>query len=375
MSYSAIRNATLKHQSLFQVIHFFFTPIRITKEYMTRRKMANSLIADIGDVNREQRKIFYFGIPEHNNMGDIAQTYCTIRWIRDNYPDRVLIKAVTRVTFDSKFRKYIRSIMNDRDIIFFQSGYCTRLMNDDHLMHKEIAKCFPEQRMIVLPQTVKLNDRREIKKTGRIFNAAEKLTFIARDRRSYRYAERFVRPERLECFPDIVTSLIGRVQTSTERKGILLCFRNDGEKFYSDEEIAALKDRLTALGIYVNVADTNSRKNAAEVFDNLEQEVNGIISDFAGYDCIITDRYHGTIFSLIANTPVVVVKTNDHKVTSSVGWFKGRYDRDAVKLARTLDQAYELAADIMKRRVAIKNPDILYREFYETGLKEVVEKI
>lgn len=44
------------------------------------------------------------------------------------------------------------------------------------------------------------------------------------------------------------------------------------------------------------------------------------------YKVVITDRYHGTIFSLIANTPVIIIKSTDHKVTTGADWFKGIYD-------------------------------------------------
>ncbi len=57
---------------------------------------------------------------------------------------------------------------------------------------------------------------------------------------------------------------------------------------------------------------------------------------------IITDRYHGTILSLVAGTPVIVIKTTDHKVTTGAEWFRGVYD-DYVYLAESLQQAYDIA--------------------------------
>lgn len=40
---------------------------------------------------------------------------------------------------------------------------------------------------------------------------------------------------------------------------------------------------------------------------------------------IITDRYHGMIFSLISDTPVVVLGTNGHKVKEGATWFNNTY--------------------------------------------------
>ena len=35
----------------------------------------------------KQNRIFYCGICETSNMGDIAQTYCTRLWLQKNYPE------------------------------------------------------------------------------------------------------------------------------------------------------------------------------------------------------------------------------------------------------------------------------------------------
>ena len=69
------------------------------------------------------------------------------------------------------------------------------------------------------------------------------------------------------------------------------------------------------------------------------------IERYSKYKLIITDRYHGTIFSLVAGTPVIIIKTTDHKVVTGADWFKGVYD-DYVYLADSLEHAYELAVKI-----------------------------
>ena len=62
----------------------------------------------------------------------------------------------------------------------------------------------------------------------------------------------------------------------------------------------------------------------------------------------ITDRYHGTIFSLCAGTPVIIIKTTDHKVTTGADWFKGVYD-DYVFVASNLDDAYIIAKELLRK--------------------------
>lgn len=375
MNYQSIRNRIMRNERLFRVIRFFFTPIRITREHFVRRTMSNEVIARNANLSKNQKKILYFGIPEHNNLGDIAQTYCTRMWIKENYPDRIVIEAKTRVTFDRKFDRYLNEILNDEDIILFQSGYCTRHNNPDHLMHLHIAKRFHRNILVVLPQTVKLDDKRDVLQTRKVFGNCERIRFITRDRLSYKKAESFVDKSKLECFPDIVTSLIGRVDIKSERNGVLLCVRNDDEKYYNVEELNRLKDKLCKIFERVDETDTNSHQDAATVFENLENEVHEKICQFAKYNCVITDRYHGTIFSLIANTPVIVIKTNDHKVTSAVEWFEGLYDKNAVQLAGSLEEAYEMARIINEGVSEIQNNSILFEQYYRTRLKDLVNSI
>lgn len=371
--YSEIREKILKYEKLFQVIHFFFTPIRIFKEFLVRRQMAIQLIECYSELKKSNKKIFYFGVPEHNNLGDMAQTYCTRQWLKSNYPNYKVVEIRTRISFDKKFLEFVKKILGENDIFIFQSGYCTRDKNPDHLMHINIMKRFPEQKAVILPQTVKLKSKKEIQKTKDIFSACNHLLFIARDNISYEQARHFVCTKQLELFPDIVTSLIGRAHKNLEKEGVLLCVRNDGEKFYSNEEIDDVIQQLKTVVSVVDKTDTNSRLGVWETYKNLENIIYEKVESFRKYKVIITDRYHGTIFSLVADTPVIVIKTNDHKVTSGVDWFKGVYEENSVRLADSLNEAVLYAKDVLAKEELIINDDYFYRTYYKERLKERID--
>lgn len=374
MLYSKIRSIIYKNKKLFRVISLLFTPVRLIKEYIYRRVHINRILSNYSKLEVNDKKIFYFGIPTHNNMGDIAQTYCTEKWIKEHYPEYTLIEIITRLSFDRKLVKYMHKVMGQDDFIIFQSGYCTRENNDDHRMHLFMAKRFPNAKMIILPQTVKLQTRSEINRTKKIFGKCTNLQFITRDSKSYAYAKEFLEEDKISLFPDIVTSLIGRVETKSNRNGILVCVRNDDEKFYDDFEIDKMITELRMINKQVEKSDTNSEKSANEIYQSLETEIQGIIQYFSKFDCVITDRYHGTIFSLIANTPVIVVKTNDHKVTSAIEWFKDVYDYNAIQFAESLSKAVDLSNMIVSNRIRVNNKDFLYKQYFEKKLYNVIEK-
>ena len=82
--YLEIRSFIEKNKSLFKCARFFFTPIRLVKEKHKRKKMAETIIEKYHNCTKEDKKIIYIGIPEHNNLGDIGQTYCTRKWIAEH---------------------------------------------------------------------------------------------------------------------------------------------------------------------------------------------------------------------------------------------------------------------------------------------------
>ena len=53
---------------------------------------------------KRAKRILYFGIPMHTNLGDQAQKYCIRKWLKENYPDFR--------QGDIKFLAYGKSIVN-----------------------------------------------------------------------------------------------------------------------------------------------------------------------------------------------------------------------------------------------------------------------
>lgn len=368
--YTKIRNFILKNKSLFAVISFLYTPMRELQQHRIRRKLTDNIIATYDEMDMCKNTVFYFGIPEHNNLGDIAQTYCILKWIEENYLYHNILKIRTKAAFDNKLINFIKETWKEGDLIICQSGYCTRYKNLDHLMHKKLAGVFYDKPIVILPQTVNLNNARDVQHTKNVFDKCSKLFFIARDMISFERAKEFVKDRQLGYFPDIVTSLIGRIdiKKNIDRQGVLICVRNDSEKYYTDEEISALKESMMEKLEYVDIRDTNSIYSVEYTYSHLDTVIKEMIYDFSKYRVIITDRYHGTIFSLIANTPVIVIKTNDHKVTSGVDWFKDSFDKTAVQLAANLEEAADKAYEVIMQDCKIDNSDYMYQMYYKEKL-------
>lgn len=142
----------------------------------------------------------------------------------------------------------------------------------------------------------------------------------------------------------------------------MLCVRNDGEKLYSDEQINILRKRFDA--IKTDICDTTIDASIWKWDKNRENLIRNILSKFAHYQVIITDRYHGTIFSQVVNTPVVVISSTDHKLSSGVKWFPQDKFEDNITFAKNLDEAYVKALDVLTRNGKIKLNSSWFKDKY-----------
>jgi pyruvyl transferase EpsI len=66
--------------------------------------------------------------------------------------------------------------------------------------------------------------------------------------------------------------------------------------------------------------------------------LNETLELFASSDLVVTDRYHGLIFSVLCRKPTVVLPTVDHKLTSALSWFS---DVHFVRFVSAVDEAPE----------------------------------
>ena len=172
-------------------------------------------------------------------------------------------------------------------------------------------------------------------------------------------------------YPDIVTTLIGTRRYSADRNGILMCMRNDSEKYYSDSEISELKKQLLNLA-NVDILDTTVKKKINALSPDLYDYVDEFIENFGRYRLVITDRYHGTIFSHVAGTPVIVLKSTDHKVTTGVDWFRGIYD--SIVYVDEISDVPKVAEEMLQKNDGYYNAPY-FEEAYYDKLKKIIDSI
>lgn len=366
-------------QFIYKYLWWTYRPIknliRSKKIAQYRREQTDRLFA-IRPNEKTSPRIFYLGVTEQPNLGDMAQHYCILKWIGENYPNYELIKFEGSVVTDTRFDfipRFKEVFRPEKDIVIFQSGYCTQDLGGNHeLMHRLICDAIPDARIIMMPQTIYFQHEENKRRTAKSYNGAKNMLFLARDFLSYDMAKEMFPDIRVEAFPDIVTTLIGTLEFQNERNGVCLCTRNDGEKFYTDEQLEQLASKLQETTRVVR-KDTQGKAPFKTIRENLWQFIKEEIESYSHFDVTITDRYHGTIFSLCAGTPVIIIKTTDHKVTTGADWFKGVYD-EYVYVAKDLEDAIEIYKQLMKKQLTHKLLPHMKNKYYDR-LKEIFENV
>mgnify|MGYP004517797151 CR=1 FL=1 len=319
------------------------------KHYLLSYKLYRKTSNYLNSFSRKGKVIFYLGIPAHSNLGDLAQGVCIRRWLKKNYSDCQVIELETNSLVNTPFPLLNRlvNLYESGDMIVYQSGYTTTdLGGYADEMHRAVMEALPNANMLMLPQTIFFKKEENKMRTAKCYNSMKHMLYLARDRVSFNMAKEMFPDIPVMQFPDIVTTLIGNYKYDYNRDGIMFCCRDDDEKFYSDEEIASLIKRCEK-HCRVDRTDTTKHEKTNDIVANAEKYIMDEVDKYAHYKIVITDRYHGTILSLVAGTPVIIIKTTDHKVITGAEWFKGVYD-EYVFVAKTLDEAYEIATKLLK---------------------------
>lgn len=343
------------------------------KEYNRNKCYAIGAIKKLLEVDITQKRIWYFCVPTHSNLGDQAQACCIEKYFRKFFSDHIVFKLSNNAFdfYEEKILMILKEKIKETDLIFFQSGYTFTGIHPYENMHRKIVENFPYNKIVFLPQTVKFKNQKILENVQNFYGKYDNIYFFARDKISYDiYKSIFPEHRNVHCFPDIVTTEIGNYDfNNNERNGILLCVRNDVEKLYSFQEISLFKEKLQKIA-KVSLSDTDSetKENSLKEYWKKIEET---IDDYAQYQVIITDRYHGTIFALIANTPVIILKTTDHKVVTGADWFEGVYE-DYVYVVNDLEEASQVAQQIVTGFEYRKLPSYFKEKYYDR-LKDIIE--
>lgn len=316
--------------------------------------------------------VFLFGVPFHSNLGDQAQTYCLLKWVKTHLPAYQVYTTMLTTASPARLRM-IRRVFRKGDILLCHSGYHMTDLYHEKDVYETVAKLFPEEVVRIMPQTIMFQEQANAEACANIFNEHGKCILLCRDAYSYETAQRLFAGCQTHLYPDIVTSQIGVFPVAQPecRNGVLFCMRNDKEAFYSKEQIADIRKQIE-VHYPTRLSDTTIALPAHQIAQNRHKVLAETFADIAKNRVVVTDRYHGTIFSLIANTPVIVVNSADHKLASGVKWFPESFSKH-VYFAENLCDVPRMVDDIMQNEHPGPLPPYFEEQYYGRKLVKTLK--
>lgn len=286
-------------------------------------------------VNRtsEPRVFYLMGLGnKFPNLGDQAQAAAIPLWFKKHFSMPVIeVKNYEIYQCLPLLKKHIK----DNDIVFLHSG---GNFGDDwyqtQLDRELIITGLSNNKIVQLPQTIFYSQTESgqsaLKMSQQVIQAHPALLLFGRDFQSTALARQVFETTKIHSKPDMVLSLQDYVKDSLPLdnsfnrgnfKKILLILRNDKEGIYNAEMKQEISKSLTNLGYEATLWDTDVH----DVFPDKKKlsTIMKYLKFIASFDAVVTDRYHGLIFSVLVKKPCVVMKTHNHKLTSAFDWFDG----------------------------------------------------
>ena len=317
---------------------------------------------------RKNNVLVYVQTPLHRNVGDLAIAEATIDYLQKNFPDTKIIEFVyAEMRFVN--RLMLRLSIRKGDVIIVHGGgnLGTWYPNEEYY-RQSVIRMFPKNSILIMPQSVFFGNASEdaLIQFRSVYAGHPDLQLCVRDGTSYTLAKKKIGC-RCVLTPDIVlgfTSGLAKKEYARDQ-GILLCLRNDREKRIDadfEEKIfkyctQELKEKVTVQDTHINIKVTR---------ENRRKIVMDMLQLYHRANLVITDRFHGGVFSYITGTPCIVIESADHKVRGGYVWLKRA---ENILLLNDLDQ---IRQEIPKLLGKLSTPFLYESEF--DGIKAFITK-
>lgn len=274
---------------------------------------------------KEEKRLLLIGTAVSGNLGDQAISLAEMDFLQTNFPEHTVIEI--QQTLYTNVTELVKSMINEKDILLINGGgFLGTLWPIAENMARDIIQSFPNNRVIIFPQTIFFEDsqrgQEELAKSIDTFQKHSDLTIFVRDQASYSFAQKhFIGGQLTNIYlvPDIVTSL-NYAKKESERNKIVFCLRRDKEKVDHTALLAAVEQYVNNNANSSSIVYTDTVINEDLDMYNRQSALNKLLDDFSGAKLVITDRLHGMILSAISGTPCLAMNNISGKVKGAYEW-------------------------------------------------------
>jgi pyruvyl transferase EpsI len=281
-------------------------------------------------------KAFVFLAADYGNLGDVAITYAQTQFLKDSMQDYEVVDVPISKTLEGL--SMIKKIIKKNDVITTVGGGNFGDLYDQIEFYRQlVVESFPNNKVVSFPQTMDFSNsekgKKALKQAKKCYGTHKSMTFVAREKLSFDMMKSSFINNNVILTPDIVMSL-NKIEPELERKGVVICLRDDDEKLLKPIEKAKLLELVDNNFEVKSNYDTHINKNNLSIKERNDELVK-IWKAFKKAELVITDRLHGMIFCYITKTPCLVFQNNNHKVKGSYEWIK---DKSNIKLIENFSE-------------------------------------
>lgn len=294
------------------------TDARVWKAEQNVVEMQRLLAELLFKFKSNGKKIILINTPTHDNLGDHAIAYAEICWLKDN------IKAPIVEITGNMYREYgtiIRKFISEDDVIAISGGgYLGSLWEYEEDLVEQIIQEYPNNAIRVFPQSVYFTENESgktiLERAKQVYQNHTNFILYVREELSYQFVKANFPKVDVRKACDMVFYLYQSVdkmlgELSMEKSGVALCLKGDKESVLSDKDKSVIEKVVEEMEEPLFYTDTITRNDIDE--SKRYEELSNKLKEFAGYKYMITDRFHGILFSVLTGTPCIAVKGVSYK--------------------------------------------------------------
>lgn len=316
-------------------------------------------------------KCILMNSPEHGNLGDHAISIAEVQLLKENrIPFVELSGRFCRCLFS-----IIKFLIRKNDIICITGGgYLGSLWKNEDLFIQKIIQNFPDNKIIIFPQTVFFEYSEEEYKKNFIetYNGHSNLVIFLREEKSFSLMSSILNNTKVRCklAPDMVffykMDVCNKPIVKNDQK-ILISFRDDIESVLDfakkDSLLSEICENNFSIEVFSTVLDH------AVSFFSRKRELGKIFSKINSGSLVITDRLHGMLLSVVSGTPCIVLDNLSGKVRSV--WSSWLQNNLSIKFVNDIS---EISLDMINR-MRFENFDVKKVSEYNEKLRELLEEL
>ena len=174
-----------KADNLMKKCKWFLGELKWIKEFMKIYLITKQLLV------RRYKYVFLVGTGCHGNIGDLAIVEAEYEILKFLFPDKRIIEINSNLL--KRHTEKFRRIIGSSNIFIQGGGFIGTLWREEDLMAKKVIQAFPNNLIIIFPQTVYFEDsdygRIIYEETCKIYQKHKRLLLCLREKTSFDIAK------------------------------------------------------------------------------------------------------------------------------------------------------------------------------------------